>query len=153
MLKLLKGVHLGVVLLLALYSGEETTRWIIKVVEPSNESLRFWRPGIETPVLALGFLLLLGILSCSVGLIKHPSSRVLMILCGTWLICFTWFGWLRPDAPFRLHELVRVDPNNTAAVQHAEWAHLAWSATAYLAISVAIVFPLLSRKLDSSTHS
>lgn len=145
MAKLLKVVHIGLLLLLTIYAGKETVRWGIKIVNPSNESVKFWRPGPEIVVVALSFLLLLGILACSTGIVKNPSWRLLALLHGAWLACFTWFGWFSAGGPFRLQELVRVDLTDASAVSRAGTAHLLQALATYLVIMLISSIPLLLR--------
>ena len=145
MAKLLKGVHVVLLVALALYAGKEIIRWVTKILNPSDEYVRFWRPGPEIAVTALSFLLLLGILACSLGVVKIPSWRLLITLQGLWLICFTWFGWFSAGAPFRLHELVRVDLTDASAVGRAGMIHLLQTLAVYLIIVFISAVPLLLR--------
>jgi len=143
MAKMVKVVHVGLLLLLALYTGKETARWITKILNPSDERIRFWWPGPEMVVVASSFLLLLGILACSTGVIRNPSWGVLATLHGLWLTCLTWFGWLSFEGPFRLHELVKVDLQDASAVSRAGTTHLLQSLAVYLLIVLISAIPLL----------
>jgi hypothetical protein len=151
--RLLKGVHIALLLLLMIYSGKEIVRWIIKIVNPSDESVRFWRPGPELVVTAFSFVLLLGILACSTGAVKNPSWRLLGILHGAWLVCFTWFGWFSVGGPFTLQELVGVDLSDAAAVRCSEMRHFLGALVAYFVIVLISSIPLLMRRFGGHETS
>ena len=148
MAKLLKGVHVVLLAVLSLYAGKETIRWVTKIVNPSDERVKFWRPGPEIAVVALSFLLLVGILACSMGIVKTSSWRLLITLHGLWLVCFTWFGWFSVGGPFRLQELVRVDLTDASAVRRAVMLHLLETLAVYLIIVFVSAVPLLLRWFD-----
>jgi hypothetical protein len=142
--KLLKAAHIGLILLLLLYSGGQLARLAVKWIEPTHENVRFWTPGIEMVVIGVVFVTLLGILACSIGLVTNPSRRLLTILQVVWLVCFTWFGWAQ-GGPFRLRELVGIDLSDPAAVRRAEFVHLLESAVVYLVIAVVVGLPVILR--------
>jgi hypothetical protein len=145
MIKLLKAAHILLVLLLLLYCGLVFEQFVAKLIDPGNQSLRFWTPGVEVGVVAVAFASLMGILACSTGIVKNPSWRLLAILHGVWLACFTWFGWFMVGGPFTLQELVRVDLADPAAVRRAESVHLAQAVAMYLAIAVLVSLPIVLR--------
>lgn len=147
MLKLLKVAHIGLVLLMLLYTGTELGRFAVKVVDPNNESVRFWKPGAEIGVLAIAFVALLGILACSTGLLKTQTWRVPAVPLGIWLVCLTWFGWFSVGAPFRLQELVGVDLDDLSAVRRAETLHTMQALAVYLLIIALSALPLLLQLL------
>jgi hypothetical protein len=147
MAKLLKTAHIVLVLLMLLYSGLVLEQFVVKLLDPGNQSLRFWKPGGEVGVIAAAFVALLGILACSTGMVKNPSWRLLGILHGLWLVCFTWFGWFNVGGPFTLQELVGVDLSDAAAVSRAETVHLLQALAAYLVIVLISSAPLLLRWL------
>ncbi len=147
--KLLKGIHIALLSLFTIYAGEEIVRWGLKIVNPAHESVRFWRPGPGLLVIAVSFILLLGILACSTGIVKNPSWRLLGLLHGLWLVCFTWFGWFSVGGPFRLQELVGVDLSDPAAVSRAETVHLLESLAAFAVMVLISSLPLLLRWIGS----
>ncbi len=149
MAKLLKAAHILLVLRMLLYCGLVLEQFVAKLLDPGNQSLRFWTPGGEVGVVAVAFVALLGILACSTGIVKNPSWRLLAILHGVWLACFTWFGWFSVGGPFTLHELVVVDLSDAAAISRAETAHLRQALAAYLVIALITSIPLLMRWLGS----
>jgi len=147
MRKLITVGHIAVVALLIAYCGLELVAFAVKLAAPSSESVRYWQPGPEIGVIAVALLVLLGILACSIGKLNPRGWRVPAILHGTWLLCFTWFGWFSIRAPFRLHELVRVDLDDPTAVRAAQLLHMAQAAAIYVAIAaLTSLFPLLAMK-------
>ncbi len=149
MAKLFKAAHIVLVLLMLLYSGLVLEQFVAKVLDPGNQSLKFWTPGREVGVVAVAFVALLGILACSAGIVKNPSWRLLAILHGTWLVCFTWFGWFQVGGLFTLQELVRVDLSDAAAVSRAKTAHLLQALAVYVVIALTTSIPLLMRWFGS----
>lgn len=145
MAKVLKAVHIILLLMLLLYCGLVLEQFLTKLIDPGNESLRFWEPGKGVALAALAFMALLGILASGVGGVKNPSWRLIAILQAVWLISFTWFGWFDPGGPFRLRELVGVDFSDPAAVRRAEWLHLLQAAAVYLAMALVIGLPVVLR--------
>ena len=146
MRKILMGIHIAVLVLLTIYAGEQTIRWGVKVVNPAHESVKFWNPGLGMIVVAISFILLLGILACSTGIIKSPSWPLLGFLHGLWLVCFTWFGW-STGGPFTLQELVRVDLSDPAAVSRAQMTHFLQALAVYIVMVLISSIPLLIRWL------
>lgn len=142
---LLKATHILLVILMLLYCGLVIEQYVAKLIDPGNQSLRFWTPGGEVGVVAVAFVALMGILACSTGIVKNPSWRLLLILHGLWLFCFTWFGWFKVGGLFTLQELVRVDLSDPAAVRRAESVHLVQAVSMYLAIAVLVSFPIVLR--------
>jgi len=147
MAKLLKAAHIVLVLLMILYCGLMLEEFVVKLLDPGNQSLRFWKPGGEVGVVAVAFVALLGILACSTRIVRNPSWWLLAILHGVWLACLTWFGWFRVGGPFRLQELVGVDFEDASAVARARTAHLLQALAAYLVIVLISSIPLLIRWL------
>jgi len=147
MRKLFTAGHVAIVALLILYCGLELVAFAVKLASPEAESVKYWQPGPEVGVIAVALLVLLGILACSTGRVKPRGWRIPAILHGTWLACFTWFGWFSIRAPFRLHELVGVDLDDPGAVRAAEMQHTAQAAAIYVAIVVVTsLLPLVAMK-------
>lgn len=143
MAKLLKAAHILLMLLMLLYCGLVLEQFATKMLHPEDASFRFWKPGSEVGVAAVAFIALLGILACSTGLIQNASSRLLLVMHGLWLACFTWAGWFGAGAPFRIHELVKVDLSDAAAISRAETAHLLQALALYIAMALISSAPLL----------
>lgn len=156
MRKIFKTGHVTIVVLLIVYCGLELLAFIVKLLSPQAESVRFWQPGPEVGVTAVALLALSGILACSTGLLKPRGWQIPAILHGTWLACLTWFGWFSIRAPFRLHELVRVDLDDARAVRAAELLHTAQAAAVYLAIvaltSLPLMMALMRRERGDGRH-
>jgi len=147
MRKIFKTGHVTIVVLLIVYCGLELLAFIVKLLSPQAESVRFWQPGPEVGVTAVALLALSGILACSTGLLKPRVWQIPAILHGTWLACLTWFGWFSIRAPFRLHELVRVDLDDPRAVRAAELLQTAQAAAVFVAIVVLTsLLPLMALK-------
>lgn len=146
MRKILMGIHIALLSLLTIYAGEQVVRWGVKMVNPAHESVKFWSPGFGIIIVAISFVLLLGILACSTGIVKNPSWPLLGVLHGVWLVCFTWFGW-STGGPFTLQELVRVDLSDPAAVSRAQTTHLLQALAVYVVMVVISSIPLLTRWL------
>jgi hypothetical protein len=147
MRKALIAVHVALLALLTIYAGEQVFRWFVKLVNPVDESVKFWTPGFGMILVAISFTLLLAILACSTGIIKNPTWRLLGFLHGLWLVCLTWFGW-SAGGPFTLQELVRIDLSDPAAVSRAQTNHLLQALAVYVVIVVASSIPLLMRWFD-----
>jgi len=147
MRKIFKTGHVTIVVLLIVYCGLELLAFIVKLLSPQAESVRFWQLGPEVGVTAVALLALSGILACSTGLLKPRVWQIPAILHGTWLACLTWFGWFSIRAPFRLHELVRVDLDDPRAVRAAELLQTAQAAAVFVAIVVLTsLLPLMALK-------
>ena len=142
--KLLKAAHISLVALMLLYTSGQLGRLVVKWLDPTHDSVRFWKPGAEMVVVAIAFVALLGILACSAGVVRYPARRFLAMLQSVWLICFTWFGWTA-GGPFRLQELVGINLADPAAVRIAEVVHLLVSAAVYLGIAIVVGLPIILR--------
>jgi hypothetical protein len=68
MLRLIKALHIGTILLLILCAGEVVVAYGLKLARPSNSLVRYWQPGVEVFVGAVALLALLGLLACSMGI-------------------------------------------------------------------------------------
>ena len=146
MRKTLMGVHIVLLSLLAIYAVEQVVRWGVKIVNPVNESVRFWNPGLGMIVVAVSLVLLVGILACSTGIIRNPSWLLLGSLQGLWLGCLTWLGW-SSGGPFTFQELVGVDLSDASAVSRAQTVHLLQALGVYVMIVAISSTPLLMRWL------
>jgi hypothetical protein len=144
MRKVLIAVHVAFLALLTIYAGEQVFRWFVKIVNPTDESVKYWSPGFGMILVAISFALLLLILASSTGIIKNPSWRLLGFLHGLWLVCFTWLGW-STGGPFTFQELLRVDPADAAAVSRAQTNHLLQALAVYITIVLISSIPLLMR--------
>ena len=149
MRKTLTGIHIALLILLTIYAGEQIVRWGVKIVNPAHESVKFWNPGLGMILVTISFVLLLGILACSTGIIKNPSGLLLGVLHGLWLVCFTWLGW-STGGPFTLQELVRVDLSDPAAVSNAHMTHFFQALAVYIIMVLISSIPLLIRWLGGS---
>lgn len=145
MVKLLKAAHIGFVMLMLLYCGEQLARVVAKWIDPTGDSVRFWKPGAEMVVIGVALIALIGILAYSTGLVKVRNLLAPIVLHLTWFVCLTWFGWFSSYAPFRLQEFVRVDLADPAAVRRAETTHLLQAVAVYLVIGIVIGFPVILR--------
>jgi hypothetical protein len=154
MRRLLKAIHIGLILLFALYAGVAVIGYFLKLISPSNALVRYWQPGAEVPVAAIALAVLLGILACSIGIVKNPPLGLVGLLSFAWLVCFTWFAWLSRDSPFRLQEMVGVDLTDATAVRRAEQVHLVQAGAVYIVIVFLSVLPiLLLRRTRSGARS
>jgi hypothetical protein len=154
MAKLLSGIHVIVFSLIALHSGRETFYLVIKILAPSSEHVRYWKPGLGAVIVPLGLCVVLTLLGHSTGALKGLSTRALANVTAVWLFCLTWYGWFSLDSPFRLHELIDVDFNDPAAVKRAELSHLIWGLITYLfLVSVSLVPILLQRRASRTEPS
>lgn len=148
MVRLLKSIHIGLVLLLMLYAGKKIVLYAMKLITPQAERVRFWDPGWEMLVIGFSFVFLLGILMCSTRMLRDCSWRLSGILHGGWLICFTLFGWFSVSAPFRLHELVGVDFEVISTVRRAETVFFFQALAVYFVVVFFISLPLVLRWAD-----
>ena len=151
MRKALTGIHIALLVLLTIYAGEQIIRWGVKIVNPAHESVKFWNPSLGMILVTISFVLLLGILGCSTGIIKNPSWPLLGVLHGLWLACFTWFGW-SSGGPFTLQELVRVDLSDPAAVSSAWMTHFFQALAVYIVMVLISSIPLLVRWLGGGVN-
>lgn len=143
MVKLLKAFHITMLLMLLLYCGLILEQFLAKLIDPRNSDLRFWEPSVSIVFVFLMLVALLGIFSCSTGLLKKPSWLLTVMLQSVWLICFTWLGWFDAAGPFRLRELVGVSFGDPEGVRRAQWIHFLQAGLLYTAIAITIGLPLI----------
>jgi len=137
-------MHIGLTGLMLLFSGGQLVRLAIKWFDPTNDNVRSGTPGVEMAAFAVAFAALLGILACSLGLLRSPSMRLLLTLHGAWLVCFTSIGWT-DGGPFRLQEVVGIDIDDPSVVRNAELLHLLGAMATYFCIALVIGLPLILR--------
>ena len=103
--RLLKAIHIGLILLFTLYAGGAVIGYGIKLISPSNPLVRYWQPGAGSG----GRRVCLGGFARHTRLfhriVKNPPLRVSVLLSVAWLACFSWFAWVSHDSPFRLQEI------------------------------------------------
>ena len=152
MTKALKAIHTVLLLMLLLYCGLALEQFLTKLIDPGNQSLKYWEPGIGVALVAVAFMALLAILGCATGIVKNPSWSLTAVLQGIWLICFTWFGWSH-GGPFRLQELVGINFDDPAAVRRAELVHLMAAAAVYLVMVIVVGLPVILRWRQKGRNS
>ena len=152
MTKLLNGIHVAVMSVLALYAGRETIGLLLKLLAPPSQNVRYWKPGAATVIMPLSLAVLLIILGYSTRILRRVSLRALGTSSAVWLVCLTWFGWFTLDAPFRLHELVDVNLNDPAAISRSGSSHLIKAFATYLFIVAASLVPIAFRWHESHSE-